>query len=44
MALIKNPDPATFKAIKKRIKANNGYCLNKPKGDRANKCPCKDFV
>ena len=43
MALIKNPDPLTYKSIKKRIKANNGYCLNKPKNSRDNKCPCKDF-
>lgn len=38
-----NPDDAFTKGLKKRIKQNNGYCLNKPKGIPENKCPCADF-
>ena len=38
-----NPDDAFVKGVKKRIKQNNGYCLNKEKGIPENKCPCKDF-
>lgn len=38
-----NPDDNFVKNLKKRIKSNNKYCLNKPKGDQDNKCPCKDF-
>ena len=40
---IKNPVPEFAQGIKKRIKANSGYCLNKPKGSKDNKCPCKEF-
>lgn len=38
-----NPDDAFVKGLKKRIKQNNGYCLNKQKGISDNKCPCKLF-
>lgn len=41
--LIKNPDTEFVKNLKKRIKDNSKYCLNKPKGNPDNKCPCKDF-
>ena len=38
-----NPDDTFAKGLRKRIKQNNGYCLNKPKGVADNKCPCKTF-
>lgn len=38
-----NPDDIFVKGLKKRIKQNNGYCLNKKKGEPDNKCPCRDF-
>ena len=38
-----NPDDIFVKGVKKRIKQNNGYCLNKAKGVQENKCPCKEF-
>ena len=38
-----NPDDYFVKGLRKRIKQNNGYCLNKPKGEPDNKCPCKAF-
>lgn len=40
---IENPVTEFVKGLKKRIKANSGYCLNKPKGSKDNKCPCRDF-
>ena len=40
---IENPVNEFVKGLKKRIKANSGYCLNKPKGIKDNKCPCKEF-
>ena len=40
---IENPVTEFVKGLKKRIKANSGYCLNKPKGSKDNKCPCLDF-
>jgi ferredoxin-thioredoxin reductase catalytic subunit len=43
MRTIKNPDTTFRKLIEKRIKANNGYCLSKPKGIKENKCPCRVF-
>lgn len=38
-----NPDDNFVKNLKKRIKNNNKYCLNKEKGNQDNKCPCKEF-
>lgn len=37
-----NPDDTFVKGLKKRIKQNNGYCLNKDKAPE-NKCPCTAF-
>lgn len=39
--IIKNPDEDFLKSLKKRLKANNGYCLNQPEKIPDNKCPCK---
>lgn len=38
-----NPDEVFVKGLKKRIKQNNGYCLNKRERTPDNKCPCMDF-
>lgn len=38
-----NPDDVFVKGLKKRIKQNNGYCLNKRDKTPDNKCPCKAF-
>ena len=38
-----NPDTLFVKELKKRIKGNGKYCLNKPKGDPDNKCPCREM-
>lgn len=38
-----NPVTEFAKGLKKKIKSNSGYCLNKPKGDKDNKCPCREF-
>lgn len=38
-----NPDDVFVKSLKKRIKQNNGYCLNKPDKSPDTKCPCKEF-
>lgn len=38
-----NPVNEFVKGLKKRIKSNSGYCLNKPKGAKDNKCPCREF-
>ena len=38
-----NPDDAFAKGQKKRIKSNGGYCLNKDKSTKKNKCPCSVF-
>ena len=38
-----NPDEEFVRNLKKRIKDNSGYCLNKPKGLASNKCPCDAF-
>lgn len=43
MSLMKNPDAQFCKTIKKRIKDNGGYCLNKPKGNPDNKCKCLEM-
>lgn len=40
---IVNPVTEFTKGLKKRIKSNGGYCLNKPKGNKDNKCPCREF-
>lgn len=38
-----NPDDEFVKNLKKRIKANSKYCINKEKGNPDNRCPCKQF-
>lgn len=38
-----NPDDAFVRGLKKRIKQNNGYCLNKRDRIPDNKCPCLEF-
>ena len=38
-----NPDEDFVKGLKKRIKQNNGYCLNKRDRIPENKCPCSAF-
>jgi len=38
-----NPDDTFTKGLKKRIKQNNGYCLNKRDKTPDTKCPCKEF-
>ena len=38
-----NPDDVFVKGLRKRIKQNNGYCLNKRDKVPENKCPCKEF-
>lgn len=40
---ITNPDGLFVRALKKRIKSNNGFCPNKLEKIPDNKCPCKDF-
>ena len=40
---MKNPDDEFVRNLKKRIKSNGGYCPNKEKTSKANKCPCKAF-
>lgn len=40
---MKNPDEEFARNLKKRIKSNGGYCLNKAKGCKENKCPCAVF-
>lgn len=39
----KNPDSSFCKGMKKRLKANNGYCPNSDTKTADDKCPCKDF-
>lgn len=41
--VIKNPDSDYVKTLKKRIKANNGFCLNQHERNEDTKCPCKMF-
>jgi len=38
-----NPDDVFVKGLKKRIKQNNGYCLNKFDRNPDTKCPCSEF-
>lgn len=38
-----NPDDTFVSGHKKRIKQNNGYCLNKRERIPDNKCPCREF-
>ena len=40
---IKNPDTDFVKNIKKRIKANNGFCPCQMEKTQDTKCPCKSF-
>lgn len=41
MQIIRNPDAEYVKGLKKRIKANNGYCPTQMEKIPENKCPCK---
>ena len=41
MQVIKNPDKDFVKELKRRIKANNGYCPNQLDRNPDTKCPCK---
>lgn len=38
-----NPDTDFVKNLKKKIKSNSKYCLNKEKGNPDNKCICRDM-
>ena len=40
---IENPVAEFAKRLRKKIKQNSGYCLNKEKGIKDNKCPCLAF-
>ena len=41
--VFKNPDSTFIKALKKRLKANNGFCPNQMERSPDTKCPCKEF-
>lgn len=41
--VIKNQDKEYVKDLKKRIKANNGYCPCQQEKTADTKCPCKIF-
>lgn len=41
--LIKNDDSRYVKDLKKRIKANNGFCPSQMTRDKDTKCPCKAY-
>ena len=43
MKVIKNPDSEFVKNLKKRIKANNGYCPCQIEKTADTKCPCLEF-
>ena len=38
-----NPDKEYAREVKKKIKANNGYCPCQLVKNEDTKCPCKDF-
>ena len=40
---IKNPDTEFLYNLRKRIKANSGFCPCKREKTKDTKCPCKDF-
>lgn len=40
---IKNDDKQYVKDLKKRIKANNGYCPNQMEKSERTKCPCAAY-
>ena len=40
---ILNPDDEFVRGLRKRIRQNGGYCLNKDKSTKDNKCPCLAF-
>lgn len=40
---IKNPDSSYVKDLKKRLKANNGYCPCKLEKNPDTKCPCRAY-
>ena len=41
--VIKNPDSEFVRNLKKRIKANNGYCPCQIEKTADTKCPCREF-
>ena len=41
--VMKNPDAEFVKNLKKRIKANNGFCPCQIEKTEDTKCPCKIF-
>ena len=41
--VIKNPDEKEYKDVKRRVKANNGYCPCAMEKSPDTKCPCKTF-
>lgn len=43
MYITKIDDPEYCKIMKKKIKANSGYCPNELKRTPDTKCPCKAF-
>ena len=43
MRVIQNPDVEYAKDIKKRLKANNGYCPCSLLKNNDTKCKCKEF-
>ena len=43
MKITQNPDKEYANDIKKRLKANNGYCPCQLIKDANTKCPCKMF-
>lgn len=43
MKTIINPDDEFVKNLRKRIKANNGFCPCQIERTQDTKCPCKDF-
>ena len=43
MKIIENPDKKIVKEIRKKLKANSGYCPCSLFQDEEHKCMCKDF-
>lgn len=40
---IKNPDEKEYNEVKRRVKANNGFCPCAMEKTADTKCPCKTF-
>ena len=43
MKITLNPDPEYVKIMKKKLKANNGYCPSDLIKNKDTKCMCKEF-